>query len=279
MINAKVKFVLTAIAKRSIQAMVLVTLLSSASMVTDAFSQQSSPIPAPPPEFSREIDKAPAFQKASMKFTAENEVRQKEFCGNFIGNLHTLQNIKFVEPIIKAPTYDDAILSEVRLSGCDNMNQINTIDREEQLSNEDLDTFREAYYALSNIRIYRLKIGSEAEHLRGGESLIFYGEKVCRKLNYQSCVYAFYRVVDQNSCWIHSADHFDVNDPYDYFERRKTPTINALVTYQGRVRVLLYSEFVFDKKTTSMMSLRTLTPVNSPEKDSEGCLFQIDKAK
>jgi hypothetical protein len=283
MINAKVKLVRASNGKRSVQATVLVVLLSGASMVTDAFSQQSSPIPAPSPEFSHEIDKAAAFQQASMKFTLENEVRQKEFCGSFIGDLHSLKNIQFVEPIIKASTYDDPVLSGYPLSGptsgCDNMNQINTIDRDEQLSNEDLDTFREAYYALANIRIYRLKIGSEAERSKSGESLIFYGEEVCRKLNYQSCVYAFYRVVDQNSCQVHSADHFDVNDPYDYFERRKTPTINALVTYQGRARVLLYSEFVLEKKITSMISLRTLTPVNSPEKDLEGCLFQTDEEK
>ena len=204
-------------------------------MAADLPNAPPFPVAAQPSRFAREADKAAAFQQVAKEFDVSKQTSQEPSCQQMLRDFQTMSGITFIEPTVKAATFDDPKLDRFRnqwTSSCSVPSfNIRYSQGLEGIDIADLDRLGEATYVSANIAVYELPLGANKEEKKSEIGFIFYGEHECARLFPNNCTSSLaYDYVTPEDCGIEAI--WGTTDPYFYPSTRPTDAASALVDYK-----------------------------------------------
>ena len=203
-------------------------------LAADLPNAPPSSVAAQPPRFAREADKAAAFQQIAKEFDLSKQTSQEPLCQQMLRDFQTMSGITFIEPTVKAATFDDPKLDRFRnqwTSSCSVPSfNVRNPGGLEGLDIDVIDRLSDTTYISANIAIYELPLG--ADRAKQNETgFVFYGEHNCSRLLPGNCTSSLsYDYVTPEDCGEKTI--WSTTDPYFYPLTTPVDTTSALVNYK-----------------------------------------------
>lgn len=257
------------------------------------------PLASPPPAPANENEKSAIFQRYANAFTmtslmAQNAKPSKSFCQGFLRDLADARNIKFVEPIIKAVSYEEpALQAFLRPCAGAAINKDTIIDRNiignnveskniyniRDLTKDKNGNYEVVEYSTANFRVYDVGKLYEGELHASGPQFLFYGERECRlfdsicggSINYK--ILSFPDADKKNGKCLVDKYAAIVDERYEYQkggEIVKKVGENALIQYAGKYAILS-AQILPNSPSIGNMSI--VTPRHISGKSERGDIF------
>ncbi len=163
------------------------------------------------------------------------------FCRVFLDDFREQKEIRYVEPIIRAGSYDDPVLEPYKNRCPDlEMNKLAECPGElwsylQPLSEEDreqeMDRLCSVYYGTKNFKLYELDLNRNP---KDGKEVILYFERIFGPKRSDNKVYGNggYSIFDMKSCKRRPVTK--TRDPYDYVFNQPRENYNALIQYKSK---------------------------------------------
>ncbi|HYM30397.1 MAG TPA: hypothetical protein VEU47_03810 [Candidatus Cybelea sp.] len=180
----------------------------------------------------READDAPEIQRMAQYFDHVGgpfDLGPKEFCERFLSDLKQMRGIEFIEPIVRAESYDDPKLRAYR-NKCPKL-QFNKAIMPGDVADMDSDFLDEhgyAYYASRNLKLFKMNVDNVRYVGGRGERFVLYGEDYCLKSNHETCISNVIKVVDFKRCYAIDIDSSTAS------ENDHLKAIGKFITYERK---------------------------------------------